>query len=949
MHARPRPRRSTAILLAAVSAVASLIAVAAATPAAAAVTPKTPPLTTPWTNQVSTTNPLPEYPRPQMTRPDWQSLNGEWEFLNPATAADGSVNRNAAPPIGQTLPERILVPYPVESALSGIMRNDNRDLMFYRRSFTVPAGWSGRNVQLHFGAVDYEATVWVNGTQVAFHRGGYDRFEADITSALRSGSNEVIVRVYDPTDGRGEKQPIGKQTNNATGIFYTPSSGIWQTVWMEPTSASSIYSVDITPNIQNNTARVKVFTRGSVSGYSVLAEAMNGTTVVGSSTGGFTEFTVPVPNARWWSPDDPFLYNLRVTLRNGSGASVDQVVNYFGMREVGTKMINGVLRPTLNGQFVFQIGTLDQGFWPDGLSTAPTDAALASDLQKHKDLGFNMVRKHIKVEPARWYYWADRLGLLVWQDIPSTQAFDANRTPAQAAEFEAEAREIVDEHRFSPAVITYVPFNEGWGEWNLSETTRIASSLKQYDPSRLLNAHSGYNCCASKGDPNTGDILDWHIYTGPDAPRPTSTRVSVLGEFGGLGLRTPGHEYSPDGQFFAYEQMSSAAQLNDRYTGMVRDVKQLMTTKGVSAYVYTEITDVEGEYNGLFTYDRQVQKVDTNQLRSAHADLIAASRALNSPVQLTVGHTRSFKVTTPGFTDRYLRHSDSLARTDVLTTASSDVARQDASFRTVPGLGDARCYSFESVDYPGKYLRHASGRVRIDANTGGSFAADATWCARTGLAAGGTSFESLNFPGSYLRHYADNVYLARSGGANAWDTATGFAADATWDVSGAALWRSSALLPQDARRSLQVTTWGFTNRYVRHANSLASTEVVTSGSSATLKADATFTIRRGLADSSCYSFESVNYPGQYLRHADSRLRLASDDGSALMRADATWCSRPGLNGVGVSLESYNFAGSFVRHYDSAVWRASGAGDSGFDRPQALSADSSFTLAAPWAP
>ncbi|TPW77407.1 AbfB domain-containing protein [Schumannella soli] len=936
-------------VVAAIAATASLIAIAAATPAVAAITPKTPPLTTPWTSQVSTTNPLPEYPRPQMTRPDWQSLNGEWEFLNPATAADGSVNRNAAPPIGQTLPERVLVPYPIESALSGIQRNDNRDLMFYRRAFTVPAGWSGRNVQLHFGAVDYEATVWVNGTQVAFHRGGYDRFETDITSALRSGSNEIIVRVYDPTDGRGEKQPIGKQVNNPSGIFYTPSSGIWQTVWMEPTAASSIYSVDITPNIQNSTAKVKVFTRGNVSGYSVLAEAMNGTTVVGTASGGFTEFTVPVPNARWWSPDDPFLYNLRVSLKNASGANVDQVVNYFGMREVGTKMINGVLRPTLNGQFVFQIGTLDQGFWPDGLYTAPTDAALASDLQKHKDLGFNMVRKHIKVEPARWYYWADRLGLLVWQDIPSTQAFEHNRTAAQTAEFESEAREIIDEHRFSPAVITYVPFNEGWGEWNLADTTRVASSLKQYDPSRLLNAHSGYNCCDSKGDPNTGDILDWHIYTGPDAPLPTSTRVSVLGEFGGLGLRTPGHEYSRDGNFFAYEQMSSAAQLNDRYTGMVRDVKQLMTTKGVSAYVYTEITDVEGEYNGLFTYDRRVQKVDTNLLRAAHADLIAASRAQNSPVQLTVGHTRSFKVTTPGYTDRYLRHADSLGRTDVISTASADVARQDASFRTVAGLGDARCYSFESVDYPGKYLRHSAGRVRIDSDTGGSFAADATWCARTGLAAGGTSFESLNFPGSYLRHYAENVYLARSGGANAWDTATGFAADATWDVSGAALWRSSVQLPVDARRSLQATTWGLTNRYVRHANDLASTEVVDGGSSATLKADATFTIRRGLADSSCYSFESVNYPGRFLRHADSRLRIANDDGTALMRADATWCARPGLNNTGVSLESYNFAGSFVRHFDAGVWRASGAGSSGFDRPQALAADSSWTIAAPWAP
>ncbi len=934
---------------AAVLALAGGLVATASTTASAAIVPKTPPLSTPWTGQVSTTNPLPEYPRPQMTRSDWQSLNGEWQFLNPATDGAGGVNRNAAPPLGQTLPERVLVPYPIESALSGIMRNDNRDLMFYRRTFTVPPAWNGRRVQLHFGAVDYEATVWVNGTQVTTHKGGYDRFEVDVTPQLNGGTNEIVVRVYDPTDGRGEKQPVGKQVNNPGGIFYTPSSGIWQTVWLEPTASSSVFSVDVYPNLSNNTARVRVFGRGDVAGHTVLAEAMSGSTVVGSATGGFTEFSVPVPNARRWSPDDPYLYNLRVSLRNASGATVDQVVNYFGMREVGTKLVDGVLRPTLNGEFVFQVGTLDQGFWPDGLYTAPTDAALASDLQKHKDLGFNMVRKHIKVEPARWFYHADRLGLLVWQDIPSTPNSDANRTPAQIAQFETEAREIIDEHRFSPAVVTYVPFNEGWGEWNLADTRRVTTALENHDPTRLMNAHSGYNCCNSKGDPGTGDIVDWHAYTGPDAPRPSATRVSALGEFGGIGLRNPGHEYSPNGQFFAYEQVSSAAQLNDRYTGMVRDVKQLMTTKGLSASVYTEITDVEGEYNGLLTYDRRVQKVDTNQLRAAHADLINASRNLNSPVDFTLGHVRSFRVTTPGFTDRYLRHSNSVARTDVISAGSADGDRQDASFRTVAGLADARCYSFESVTLPGRFLRHADSRVRLEASTGGSFAADATWCARPGLAAGGTSLESLNFPGSYLRHFADNAYLARSGGPNAWDTATGFAADATWGTADPALWRSSVQLATNVRQSLRVTTWGYTDRYLRHADSLAYTEVVGGGSSAALKADATYTVRRGLADSSCYSFESVNFPNQFLRHAASRVRNSPNDGSALFREDATFCARPGVGGTGVTFESINQPGSFLRHYDSQVYIASGGGDSGFNRPLTLSADSSWTLAAPWAP
>ncbi|MFB8026696.1 AbfB domain-containing protein [Streptomyces sp. NPDC056465] len=940
-------RRIIACLVALLVAAFGVPALAGA--AFAAVQPKTPPLTTPWTDQVSTTNPLPEYPRPQMTRGAWQSLNGEWEFLNPATDGAGNVNRYAAPPVGQTLPERILVPYPVESALSGIMRNDNRDLMFYKRSFTVPAGWNGQRINLHFGAVDYEATVFVNGTQVTTHKGGYDRFDVDVTPQLKSGANELIVRVYDPTDGRGEKQPVGKQVNQTSNIFYTPSSGIWQTVWLEPTPASSVYSVDIRADLADNTARVRVFTRGDVTGHTVLAQAMNGAQVVGQNTGAFTEFSVPVPDARRWSPDDPFLYDLKVQLRNASGATVDTVTSYFGMREIGTKKVNGVLRPTLNGEFVFQVGTLDQGFWPDGLYTAPTDAALASDLQKHKDLGFNMVRKHIKVEPARWYYHADRLGLLVWQDVPSTPAFDQSRTPSQIAQFETEAREIIDEHRFSPAVVTYVPFNEGWGEWDLNDTRRITTALKNQDPSRLVNSHSGYNCCVSKGDPGTGDMLDWHVYTGPDAPRPSDTRISVLGEFGGIGLRTPGHEYSPRNEFFAYEEVSSAAQLNDRYTGMVRDTQHLMTAKGLSAFIFTEITDVEGEYNGLFTYDRRVQKVDTAQVRKAHGDLIAASRNLNAATPLTLGHVRSFKSTSAGSTDRYLRHADSLGRTDVLTTASSDGARQDASFRTVPGLGDSRCYSFESVNFPGRYLRHANFRVRLDADTGGSFRADATWCSRTGLAAGGTSFESLNVRGSYLRHYADNVYLARSGGTNAWDTASGFTADATWNVAVPALWRSSVMMPADARRSLRVATFNFTDRYLRHADSLAYTEIVNAGSPAVLKADATYTIRRGLADSSCYSFESVNFPGQYLRHAASRVRNAPNDNTALFREDATFCARPGLSGTGVTLESFNQPGSFLRHFESQVYIAEGGANEGFNRPQAITADSTWTLANPWTP
>jgi beta-galactosidase/beta-glucuronidase len=366
-------------------ATATLVAPAAS---AATWTPKTPPLTTPWTSQVSPTNALPDYPRPQLVRPDWLNLNGVWEFR-------GAPNLNT-PPIGQTLPEGVLVPYPIESALSGIMRHE--DNMFYRRTFTVPSTWNGRRVKLNFGAVTWETRVWVNGTQVGTHTGGYDAFTFDITNALRAGANEIIVGAYSPIDG--STFPIGKQRRNPSGIWYTAASGIWQTVWLEPVNANNITRLDTTPNVAAGALDLVV--QGSAG--LVRAEVLTGGTVVGSATGpAGRNIRIPVPNARLWSPDDPFLYDLRVTMLTGG----DTVTGYFGMRSLGKAVSGGVLRPMLNGKFVFQLGTLDQGYWPDGIYTAPTDAALRFDLERQKALGFNMVRKHIKVEPARWFYWAD--------------------------------------------------------------------------------------------------------------------------------------------------------------------------------------------------------------------------------------------------------------------------------------------------------------------------------------------------------------------------------------------------------------------------------------------------------------------------------------------------------------------------------------------------------------
>ncbi|MFD1046663.1 glycoside hydrolase family 2 protein, partial [Kibdelosporangium lantanae] len=425
------------------------------------------------------------------------------------------------PPVGHSLAERVLVPYPIESALSGIMRHEDR--MWYRRTFTIPNNWHDR-VQLNFGAVDYDTTVWVNGTQVGTHRGGYESFSLDITDALKPrGQQEIMVGVTDLTDQTW--QPVGKQRNVPDkGIFYTSTSGIWQTVWLEPVAATNVTQLDQTPKLADSTLRLTPHVTGDTNGVKVEAVAYDHNRPVGRVVGDpNTELKVPVPNPKLWSPDSPFLYDLRVRVLRGN-RPVDEVGSYFGMREIGMKQgADGKLHLALNGKILFEMSTLDQGFWPDGIYTAPTDAALRFDLEAHKKLGFNTVRKHIKVEPDRWYYDADKLGLLVWQDMPAMKTGGTPPPDAQQ-EFERQLHQIVDKHKSFTSVVVWVPFNEGWGEWDKAATGRIADSVKAQDPSRLVNPHSGVNCCASHGDSGRGDILDFHQYVGPAAPADSSDR-----------------------------------------------------------------------------------------------------------------------------------------------------------------------------------------------------------------------------------------------------------------------------------------------------------------------------------------------------------------------------------------------------------------------------------------
>ncbi len=572
-----------------------------------------PPLQTQWYAAVSPTNALPDYPRPQMVRSAWQNLNGLWQFT---TASAGQ-----APPYGQTLPEQVLVPYPIESALSGVMRHEDR--MWYRTTFTVPSGWSGQHVLLNFGAVDWQSTIYLNGQQIGTHTGGYDGFSLDITNNLVAGSNELIVNVYAPVDSGG--QPRGKQVKSPGGIFYTASSGIWETVWLEPVGATHISDLKIVPDIDAGLLRLTVSAAGGTSGYTINAVASSGGTTVANVNGTVgSEIDLPIASAHLWSPDDPFLYDLQVTLKNGS-TTADATTSYFGMRKISLGVVAGANRMLLNNKFVFEMGPLDQGFWPEGGYTAPTDDALKFDLQQEKAFGWNMVRKHIKVEPDRWYYWADKLGLLVWQDMPSGDS--NNNIAGPAGDFQAELTAMINGRRSHPSIVLWIVFNESWGQnqFGSSGTTTFTNLVKSLDPSRLVTNATGWN------DYNVGDIIDSHCYVGPCAPTPTSSRASVNGEFGGLGLEEAGHDW-PGGSF-AYEWESDSNALTNRYVGLINssspNATSLMNSPGLSAAVYTEVTDVEQEHNGFMTYDRAIIKVNVAAVNTANTNLINASKALN--------------------------------------------------------------------------------------------------------------------------------------------------------------------------------------------------------------------------------------------------------------------------------------------------------------------------------
>lgn len=571
-------------------------------------------LPTQWTKEAMTSVvPFPEYPRPQLERKEWLCLNGTWDYMGGKQVA--SALHPVKPVTFNAQPEKIRVPYCPESVLSGIERKQEIN-MWYRRTFELPAAWKGKQVLMHFDAVDHDATLFVNGEKAGSHAGGYSSFQLNITPFLKAGTNTLVVAAHDANDGR---TPSGK---NGPRGDYTFTSGIWQSVWLEPVNAHYIKNIRLLPDLENS--RLEVFVDAAPG--QVTATATEGKKVVSATTGrAGTSLYIPIKEPKLWSPDAPFLYDLQITLADSKGHITDEISSYFGMRDIKLGKVDGVIRPLLNGQFVMQVGLLDQGYWPDGILTAPTEEALKYDIEFTKKAGFNLIRKHMKTEPKRFYYWADKVGLLVWQDMPAIW-YQHEDTAINRSVFRKELHELIDDLYNAPSIITWVPFNENWGAFDVKE---ITDWVKQLDPSRLVNGNSGFNNNPDyqqpAGDPGNGDFVDTHIYVGPyGASKPDGKRAASLGEFGGVGLFVRGHMWPVENNAYAYEPTKD--RLTDRYILLMDQVEQLMKYQGLSIAIYTQTTDVEHEVNGILTYDRAVEKMDIKRVRAVNEAVIKAAK-----------------------------------------------------------------------------------------------------------------------------------------------------------------------------------------------------------------------------------------------------------------------------------------------------------------------------------
>jgi beta-galactosidase/beta-glucuronidase len=588
-----------------------------------------------WAKTVNPENAWQEYPRPQFERAQWKNLNGLWDYA--------ILKTNEIQP--KRYQGKILVPFSFESPLSGVGKNiDPEDKMWYRKNFELPKNWSGKDVVIHFEAVDYTCAVWVNDVLVGTHKGGFDRFSFNITPYLKTNRQQkIVLAVEDATNF--SSQPRGKQQINASGIYYTPVSGIWQTVWLEAVSSEAyIKQVKTTTNIDENTVTlIPLSNQSLVSGYMVRTTVFfNGEKVTSGETKPNMPLTLKIDTPKLWSPDHPHLYDVSMSLMNPSGTEIDRVESYFGMRKISLGDHKGVKYLFLNNAPLFHYGTLDQGWWPDGLLTPPSDKAMRYDIEMTKAMGFNMIRKHVKIEPDRWYYHCDKLGIMVWQDMPSYNRLalktleemektkrkdriynalerihgeddDLNRRSEDAAQFEWELRRMVDLHYNAPSIVMWVPFNEGWGQY---DTCRITDFVKQLDPDRLVNPTSGWTLRPC------GDIYDIHTYHVDLTVPPTALdRATVVGEFGGIGYPINENLWNPEMRNWGYQTYYNAEDLLKNYIYKFNQIVEMKEENGLSAAVYTQTTDVEGEINGLMTYDRKVTKMPAETLKELHSKL----------------------------------------------------------------------------------------------------------------------------------------------------------------------------------------------------------------------------------------------------------------------------------------------------------------------------------------
>ncbi len=578
---------------------------------------------TPWFDKVDRHLPLAEYPRPQFERKDWICLNGEYDYAITGDTADAPKKYDG----------KILVPFSVESELSGVgkaLLPEQR--LWYRRKFTVGKEFSGKEALLHFGAVDWQCSVWVNGKLVGEHTGGYNPFTFNITDVITEGENELVVKVFDPTDAGHQQR--GKQILVTKGFWYTATSGIWQTVWLEPVNRCRIDSLRLVPDIDEGVIRINI-KRTCKCGGKLYAKVLEGDKVVFDSEIA-DKAAIPVPDARLWSPEAPFLYTLLLTL--DCNGEKDEVSSYFGMRKFSiVKDSAGIPRLGLNNKPYFQRGLLDQGYWPESQLTPPTDEAMIFDIEKMKELGYNMLRKHIKEEPLRWYYHCDRLGMLVWQDMISGGQYIGNvlagvlpninihvkdskyksfkrDKPEWRQEFKDELFGMIDNLYNCVSVCCWVPFNEGWGQFDAKE---IGTAIKNYDPSRFVDHASGWH---DQGGPEFKSIHKYILPVHAPTARRTAGRPIVLSEYGGYSWNIVEHAWNPK-RSFGYIMFKNSEKLSAAYKRLHESQVIPLINKGLCATVYTQVSDVEFEVNGIYSYDRKILKLDADTVRAVNAKL----------------------------------------------------------------------------------------------------------------------------------------------------------------------------------------------------------------------------------------------------------------------------------------------------------------------------------------